>query len=286
MSNALRNSIILTILLILMLSGFLLVHRRYNKQAGILEAQNKKTEATIADLDEQISKRDSLMAAYEIMLEMQSQQSKILVGSDSANQSYQYLLRVLKWMGKYIPFNFALTDASKKQAAYNEYVISGRTHYSDLIKLTKHLEYERAVITIEDFSIGSDTVAASDTVSFSMVFRTHFQEGGPELESITNKDFNSPWLGYQLFNIRIYDSIPEREIDPRLVNISDATLIGLGDGKAFLRDKQGIIHILSPGSKVAYGYLREVDMPNGRAVFKLNLHGLEETHFLQVRNLP
>ena len=52
MSNALRNSIILTILLILMLSGFLLVHRRYNKQAGILEAQNKKTEATIADLDE------------------------------------------------------------------------------------------------------------------------------------------------------------------------------------------------------------------------------------------
>lgn len=284
MSNALRNSIILTVLLIFMLTGFLFFHNRLDKKATLIETENKKTEATIAELDEQISKRDSLMAAYELQLEMQSQQSKILVGADSANLSYQYLLRILSWVGRNIPFNFALTEAAKKQTSYNEYVISGRTNYMDVLRFTKHLEHQRAVLTIEDLTIGSDTVAASDTVSFSMVFRTHFQEGGPQLDTITRKEFNNPYLGYQLFKSRIYENAPEREIDPRLVNISEANLIGLGDGKAFLRDKQGLIHILSPGSKVAWGYLREVDVANGRAIFKLNLHGLEETHFLQVRN--
>lgn len=284
MNNALRNSIVLTVLFVLMLTGFWFTDKRIDKEATQLETKNRETEAAIAELDEQISKRDSLMAAYELQLMMQSQQSKILVGSDSANLSYQYLLRILKWMGKYIPFNFALTDASKKEAAYNEYVISGRTNYMDVVKLTKQLEYQRAVLTVEDLSLSSDTIAASDTVSFSMVFRTHFQEGGPPIETLTSKGFSNPWLGYQLFRTRIYDNIPERSIDPRLVDIKEATLIGLGDGKAFLRNKQGIIHILSPGSKVAYGYLREVDMKNGRAVFKLDLYGLEETHFLQVRN--
>lgn len=283
MSNALRNSIILTVLLIFMLTGFLVFHKRLDNKATLIETDNKKMEASIAELDEQISKRDSLMAAYELQQEMQSQQSKILVGTDSANLSYQYLLRILSWMGRNIPFNFALTE-DKKQTAYNEYVISGRTNYLDVLHFTKHLEHQRAVLTIEDLTIGSDTAAASDTVSFSMVFRTHFQEGGPELGAINRKEFSNPYLGYQLFKTRIYDSLPDRDIDPRLVNISDASLIGLGDGKAFLRDKQGLIHILAPGSRVAYGYLREVDVANGRAIFKLNLHGLEETHFLQVRN--
>jgi len=286
MSNALRNTIILTVLFILMLTGFMLFHRRFAKQATQFEGQNTKTQAAITELDEQISKRDSLMAAYEMQLQMQSQQSKILVGGDSSNLSYQYLLRILKWMGRYIPFNFALTDAAKKEAAYNEYVISGRTNYMDVVKLAKHLEYQRAVLTIEDFTLTSDTAAASDTVSFSMVFRTHFQEGGPQIETLTPKDFPNPYLGYQLFKTRIYDSIPERDINPNRVNISEASLIGPGDGKAFLRDKQGLIHILSPGSKVAFGYLREVDVANGRAIFKLDLHGLEETHFLQVKNTP
>lgn len=286
MSNALRNSIILAVLFIFMLGFFLVIHNHLQKEAVLVEKENAKTSATIADLDLQISKKDSLIAAYELQLQLQSQQSKLLVGADAANLTYQYLLRILGWMGRYIPFNFALADDNKKQTSYNEYIISGRTNYFDVVHLVKQLEYQRALLTLEDFTIGGDATAASDTVNFSIVFRTHFQEGGPEMASLTRKSFGYPYLGYQLFKPRIYDKTPDRSVDPNLVNISNAVLIGIGDGKAFLRDKQNLIHILSVGDKVAYGYLHEVDLANGRAVFKLDLHGLEETHFLQVISKP
>jgi hypothetical protein len=286
MSNALRNSIILLVIFIFMLSGFLVVHNRLSKNALLIETENKKTSDTIAELEKQISKKDSLIAAYELQLELQSQQSKILVAQDSANLTYQYLLRVLGWMGRYLPFNFSITEGAKKAAAYNEYVISGRTNYMDVVNFAKQLEYQRAVLTIEDFTIGADAMAASDTVNFSMIFRTHFQEGGPQLETLTRKTFPGPYQGYYLFKSRIYESVPERDIDPNLVNISNAVLIGIGEGKAFLRDKQNLIHILSVGDKVAYGYLSAVDLKYGRAVFKLNLYGLEETHFLLTTPKP
>lgn len=284
MRNATRNTIILIVLYFVLFAGFWAVSRNLKKKVKELHSKNTKIAAAIATLDVQIEKRDSLMMAYELQLMMQSQQSKILAGTDSSNLTYQYLLKTLRWMGHFIPFNFAISGETKTQTSYNEYVISGRTQYNNLLKLTKQLEYQRAVITIEDYTIGMDATAASDTVNFSMVLRTHFQDGGPSLDTITKKDFPEPYQRYNLFKSRIYDSSLAPEADPSLPDIKQSKLIGLSDGKAFLRDSRGLIHILSPGSRVAHGFLSEIDLEHGMAAFKLVLSGLQETHYLKAND--
>ncbi|MDP2172206.1 MAG: hypothetical protein Q8M98_00335 [Candidatus Cloacimonadaceae bacterium] len=285
MSNSLRNSIALFVLLLILLAITLTVHRRLEKKSGELVAENNKTAASIAVLLEQISKIDSLKAEYEMQKLLQAQQSKLIVGADSSSSTYQYLLRILGWIKRRIPFDFAMSEA-KKDTAYREYVINGRTDYINLLRLTKQLEYQRAVITIEDLSIGMDTIVNSDTVAFSMILRTHFQEGGPEMETITKKILTQSYSGYQLFKSRIYETIPPGEISPSLVEIGKATLIGIAGEKAFLRDGQGIIRILSLGDRVAYGYLFGIDMEAGKAIFKLNPYGLDETHILETKKRP
>lgn len=280
MSNSLRNSIALFILLLIMLSVILAAHNRLAGKTEVLEAENKKTAASIAVLEEQISKIDSLKAEYEMQKMLQAQQSKIIVGKDSSSSTYQYLLRILGWMKHRIPFDFAMSE-SKKDTAYREYIVSGRTHYMDLLNITKQIEYQRSVITIEDLSIGIDNTASSDTVAFSMMLRTHFQEGGPEMQDLTQKDVPKPYQGYSLFKSRIYENPPDIEISPDLVEIKSATLIGIAGEKVFVRDSSGIIRILSLGDRVAHGRLFGIDPEKGRVIFKLNIYGLDETHILE-----
>lgn len=281
MSNTLRNTIILFVLLIIMITSIVLIRNNLNKKTAILDKQNKDTAQKIAVLEEQISKIDSLKAEYEYQKLLYAQQSKLIVGADTPNKSYQYLLQVLGWMKSYIPFDFAVTDAQKKDASYNEYVISGRTHYHDVVRLTKHLEYQRAVLTIEELSIGADAIPNSDSVSFSMIFRTHYQPDGPDLNSLEKKKIESPYLGYYLFKPRYYEALPNIQIDPNLPNIDTSKLIGVTATKVFLKDPQGVIRILGLGDKVAWGYLFGIDLSAGRAIFKLNRYGIDETHSLQ-----
>lgn len=285
MNNALRNTIILSVLAILLITGFWASQRKLSKKHTALQTENAKIDSLIITLEEQIAKKDSLLLAYEVHLFMQSQQSKILVGYDTSNTSYMYLLGVLGWMKSNMPFNFARVENAKKQTNYNEYVINGRSNYTNLLRLTKHLEYQRAVLTIEDLTISSGGEAVSDSVNFSMVFRTHFQDGGPELATLREKEVSPPYVGYQLFRPRIYEQWYEYMFDPNLLDLSRSALIGLSTGKAFVRDHHGIIHILAPDSKVANGYLKMIDINNSMAIFSINTHGFEETHVLQL-NMP
>ena len=280
MRNTQRNTLVLGIFLalLLILGGTQL--QRITKDTASLKSKNKDSRAKIAVLEYQISKIDSLRFQYELQQELLAQQSKAIIASDSPTVTYEYLLQILNWMGRQVQFDFAISDAATNTTGWHAYVISGRTNYSDLILLTNNLEHQRAVLTIEELSIGADGVAASDSVSFSMVFRTHFQEGGIEAESLTPKEIPKIYTGYKSFRSRIYETPPELEYDPQLVAIDTSTLIAIANNRIFMRDSQRIIRILAIGDKVRDGYLYMIDNQNGKAVFKVNLHGIPENQTL------
>lgn len=280
MRNTQRNTLVLGILLtfLLIIGGSQL--QRLNKKTGLLKTKNKDSEAKIRALEYQLSKIDSLRYQYAMQQELLAQQSKIIISSDTPTITYEYLLTLLKWMGRPVQFDFAMSEAKKQEAVWHEYVISGRTNYRDLIYLTNNLEHQRAVLTIEELSIGADGIAASDSVSFSMVLRTHFQEGGSEAAALTKKEIPKVYTGYMAFKSRIYETAPPVEYDPALVAIDSSTLIAITENRIFLRDDQKIIRILAVGDKVRDGYLYAIDIRNGKAVFKINLHGIPENQTL------
>jgi len=188
-------------------------------------------------------------------------------------------------MGKDMIYDFALADKGKSEGNFNNYVISGRSSYMNVANFTRYLEHQRALITLEELSIGSDGVANSDTVSFSMVLRTHYAEGGLGLHELRPKAVKAELANYQLFRSRIWETVhfeEEEEEDPRLIDIDSSNLIGVAEGRIFLRDSQGVIRILNIRDRVKGGYLYSIDVREGRAVFRVDKYGLPESQILHL----
>lgn len=277
MTNTRRNTIVLSALLVLLAAGSYSLFRNLNKKTTALIAVNKDTEKKISVLENQISNIDSLRWEYETRKAMTAEQSKILLASDNPTTTYRYLLRMLGWMDRNVIFDFAMSDKGKKETTWNEYVVSGRSNYRDVVEFTKNIEYQRAVITIEELAIGSDGAANSDTVSFSLVLRTHVNEGGLDISEIKPKDKLPSGYFYQLFKSRVFDTpLTDEDIDPNLVRVEQCSLIGIGENQVFLRDDQGVIKILNLKEKVAFGYLDLIDAKQGKVVFKLFKYGVPE----------
>lgn len=283
MTNAGRNSIVLSSLLVMIVSVAVFLLQSTSKRVAVMDSENKASATKLAKLENMASNIDSLMLEYEVRKAMAVEQSKVILAEDNPTITYQYLLRVLNWLGRDILYDFALSPppAEGEQTA-NNYVISGRTNYMDLANFTRQLEHQRALLTLEEFSIGSDGVANSDTVSFSMVLRSHFSEGGLSLHEIKRKEVKAELASYQLFRSRIWDTIQydEDTEDPRLLNIDTSRLIGVAVGRVFLRDSQGVIRILNLRDKVWGGYLYGIDVREGKAIFKVDKFGLPENQTL------
>ena len=283
MTNTRRNTIVLSALFVMLAAGAFSLYRNINNKVEELRAENKKTAQKIAVLETQISNIDSLKYEYELRKAMVAEQSKVVLATDSPTITYQYLLKLVSWMGRSMIFDFAASDKGKKETSWNEYVVSGRCNYRDVYNLTKNVEHQRAVITLEDLAIGTDGVANSDSVSFSMVIRTHFQDGGVDLAQLKPKTMPNLNSFYQLFKSRIYEKLPEYiEPDPTLVSIDQCQLIGIADNRIFLRDTQGVIRILTIRDKVAWGYLYAIDAIKGKATFIVDKYGTPEEQSLYI----
>ena len=151
----------------------------------------------------------------------------------------------------------------------------------DLVHFTRLLEYQRALLTIEDLTLSAESVAHSDTVSFSMIFRTHFEEDGVPAGQISYKSMTRGVSSYSLFRPKYTETMPEmEERDPRLVDIDTARLIAISEDRAFVRDNRGLIRILSLRDRVLWGYLHKIDHREGAAVFRVNKYGFEENQIL------
>ncbi len=283
MTNTRRNTIVLSSLLLFVVVFTLIQIRSNNKKKDEVEKLNSLLLGQIAVLDNQISNIDSLKREYTLQQELIAQQSKLLINQDNPTITYRYLLQLLNWMRRDIIFDFSQTSTSKSGQDFNEYLISGKTHFANLVALVNNMEHQRALLTVEELSIGNDNIADSDTVSFSMVFRTHYKPGGADPSTIQPKQITSVAASHMLFKSRIFEQARTQEEGSRLVNLDNVTLIGLSEDRVFLRDTQGIIRILSVGNRVNHGYLKAIDVSEEKAVFIIDLYGITEEKTLFIR---
>ncbi len=276
MTNTRRNTIVLSsLLLIVIISTFYQTKSIKGKQTEI-DKKNSLLMGQVAVLENQISNIDSLKREYLLQQELLAQQSKLLWNTDSPTITYNYLLKLLSWMQRDVIFDFATSTATEKSETYNQYVLSGRTHFAALLLLVNNIEHQRALLTVEELSIGNDNIANSDSISFSMIIRSHYKQGGAEPGSVTPKQFSLVSPSNMLFRVRVSDSPKPMMDDPRLINVDAVTLIGLSSDRAFFRDSQGIIKILSIGDRVNYGYLSYINQTEAKAVFRIDQYGIPE----------
>nr|MDK2851609.1 hypothetical protein [Candidatus Cloacimonadota bacterium] len=278
MTNSSRNTLVLASLLVFTgIVSFGILNRAGQKlQQKQQETQEIQTQ--IDDFSAMVANREALEKEYQKQMAMASQQSKVILQTDNSAISYDYLLQILKWLNKDLIYDFALSDQTNE---YNEYVISGRSHYMDIVHFVRLLEYQRALLTIEDLTLTADSAAHSDTVSFSMIFRTHYEDDGVPISELGYKSIPRSVASYSLFRPKYTETLPEMSSqDPRLVDIDNSTLIALSEDRAFVRDSRGLIRILTLHDEVLWGYLYKIDHREGAAIFKVNKYGFEENQIL------
>ncbi|MEN6444665.1 MAG: hypothetical protein ABFC98_01310 [Candidatus Cloacimonas sp.] len=284
MTNTARNTLVLASLLIV--TGAITYAINNSRQSKLNEqkAKNKDLTHQIANIKSMMENREELERERNMQIALASQRSKAIIDVDTPTITYDYLLRILQWMDKDIIYDFAISGKGDNKegtsGTFNEYVLSGKSNYLDFVDFTRNLEYQRALITIEDISLAG--TANNDTIDFSVVFRTHYQQGGVPISELTAKKIEKYVAAYQLFKPRIHENIPDYDIDTRLTDIDNSTLIAITENKAFIRDNKGIIRIFSPGDRVLWGYLYQIDAKEGRAIFKVNKYGYEEDQVLTI----
>ncbi|GAB1367209.1 hypothetical protein MASR1M36_20800 [Candidatus Cloacimonadaceae bacterium] len=285
MTNTSRNSLVLLALLVAITAGSYMGVRKIANNASKLVRENKRTTQMISVLDSEMSNIDSLRWEYDAWQAMKSEQKKVLLSSDNPTTTYRYLLRMLSWMQRNIYFNFALTDDKADSTRWNEYILSGRADYRDVFEFAKNLEYQRAILTLEEIALGSDGVANNDSVSFSFVVRTHFSENGVGIDEIKPVPDVPTGIYNKSFKSRVFDTPMEYEdLDPSLARVHQCSLIGITRDQVFLKDSQGVIKILGLKGKVAFGYLDTIDFKANKAVFKLFQYGIPEEYSLYLIN--
>jgi hypothetical protein len=278
MTNSSRNTLVLASLLIL--SGIVSfgVLRKAGQNLQQKEQETQEIQAQVNDFSAMVANREALEEEYQKQMAMASQQSKVILKTDNSAISYDYLLQILRWLNTDLIYDFALSNQAND---YNEYVISGRSHYMDIVHFTRLLEYQRALLTIEDLTLTAESVAHSDTVSFSMIFRTHYEEDGIPISDLSYKSIPRSVTSYSLFRPKYTETMPEMIAqDTRLVDIDNSRLIAISEDRAFVRDSRGLIRILSLQDEVLWGYLYRIDHREGAAIFRVNKYGFEENQIL------
>ncbi len=279
MTNSSRNTLVLAVLLLLSGLISLGMMRRSTQWLEYRKGENQIVQDQINDFRALVASREDLEYEYQKQMAMVSQQSKVVMDHDDSAVTYDYLLKILRWLDRDLIYDFSL--ANQEPGVYNEYVISGRSNYMDLVHFTRLLEYQRAVLILEDITISSESVAHSDTVGFSMIFRTHYHDNGVPVSEISYKSQTRNVSSYSLFKAKYSESLPELDDQSqRYVNIDNCTLIAISEDRAFLRDNSGLIRILSIQDRVLWGYLHKIDKREGAAIFKVNKYGFEENQIL------
>ncbi len=283
MTNTQRNTTVLAVLLSIVVATGTVVVQRLNKLQANVKSQNTKLSAEIFKYDKLILMKPRLEKDFTELRLMLANQSKVIAHNDTPAATYRYLLNLMEWADIDIPFDFSMSKTEGTATLWNEYIISGKYDYRDFALFISNLEYQRALLTLQDVTIAQESLNPSDSVAFSIIFRTHYASDGTPLETITSKAMTKHVPRLATFKPRIYDGNVDTSEEFGLLRLETCKVMGITESRVFLRDSKGIIHILAVGSPVAYGRLAYIDQNLDKAVFKINQYGVDEEKTLYLR---
>jgi hypothetical protein len=286
MPYAIRNSLILTVLLIFVIVFTVLHNSRITKEKEQLELtynslleQLKNLKLTNPDYDD----IDRITQEYEVLKLNDLRYGKIIPNVNNPTLSYLYLLNISDKFAPEIDFQFAFVNRSSiNNINFNTYQITGTANIFSLYKFIYHLERNIILYTIERISISEEIVedeliegkTVPNMVSFTISFKAYFNKDLPQtIENSNLRNLKPQYLVYNPFYRRIHEPRvdPEEEL---YINVDYINLIGMTPDKIFIRTTNEEIVTLTPGEKVAYGYLDKIDWNEQAAIFKINKTGV------------
>ena len=279
MNYALRNTFILSVLLILVILGFLIGNTssvKKVKEIKIAYESNKKKLDDLKTANPDMKDHDLFIKSLSDLEKRVKIESKIIPQKSNPTITYKYLLDICDNFCLDIKFDFIYKKLSRiEDINFYTYTITGNAPVRSFYSFIYQIESQYMLYIIESIKIDEDIKDAISTgnVNFTIVLNAYFEESASEFGEIPFRKLKYKNIKYDPFYSRIHGPLPD-EREKEFLDINSSAIIGLTPDKVFMKDRIGRIHILELGDKVAYGTLKSINWEEQYAAFQLNEIGI------------
>jgi len=282
MSYAIRNSLILLLVLFLILgSGYMFIHFYQLPQIEQLE---KTVDASQSEYDNKRQVADGLPELeqrYESSKSFIENYDKTLFRTNNPDQVYRFL-SILSATNP-IEFDYIFNDSTRTDR-YGIVVsqISGRGSYPAVLNFLTRIENSEPVQKIENLVISPvNQVDEYNFVTFTMRLASYYDRrayfAGRHTPGISDQ---VQFTNHNPFFPLIRNVEPNTE---ELIDVENSQIVGIGNGIVYLLDQNGVLKTIRERDRVYLGRLESININQGSATFRLNKGGIVESVSLEVK---
>ncbi|MDP8219987.1 MAG: hypothetical protein P9X26_01460 [Candidatus Stygibacter frigidus] len=277
MNNALRITLIVFALLILVLVAGTWYKNQNQKKVAIINQQIVDLDGKIKKIQEEYAQSIELRKELERVKAEVDKFDKSIIRYDSPPVTYQYLLNILDMMKDNMIFNFNYAGQKQSEGMLlNSYLIKGTAGLNDVYQLVSHLEKQKSIYYVYNLAITAPEITATDTINYSFMLDSISESAVPQKVDMELKKIDINRKVDRLFTCELLEERlnAEKAIRMRnegLMDLSSLSLIAIRGDEAIFSDSQGILHVLVSGDTIMNGILTEVNEESGIVKFNMNL---------------
>ncbi|MCX7834879.1 MAG: hypothetical protein N2450_02260 [bacterium] len=283
MSYALRNTIILTVLVILVnsIGWFFIVIPTRKEKIKIQSQLSVLTQKLIADAN---LANDIVLMEKEIKTVEKRwlTRKKILPIDENSRITYSFINRMVDTLDNPFPFDFDFNgEKDTLGVTSRKYSFRADVPYASLDEFIFTIERHKRLLVIPDFQLDFKPPVEGEpyneykvTVHAKMVAYSA-ASGSNEIPDDLPEYHVTPW---NPFRPLVVEKLPKNE--EGLLEVDGAKLIAILKNKAYIQDKNNVLTVLEEGDPVYLGFLTTIDPVLAKVKFTLNYGG-----FIRIREL-
>ena len=289
MRYAVRNTVILGVLWLLVIVAGVLYERHRDKELVRLRQRERQVTAKLEEVTGYLAIYEGVEKTLRQLRARWEGRPRVLMGQDDPARTFGYLNDILEAPEAFVTFDFAfLGRVDSTQYSQNSYALTGDGNFRDLVNFVWYIEHGQPFYAVASLSVRGGAGARTpeeeydgDRVEFDMTLRSYFSPNGHARDTLFVLDLPPPAPTFNPFSPLITDELPPNKRG--LFEVEGARLRGVGYRKAFLVDKAGKLHVLREGDPVFLGVLSRVDQAQNRVEFLLDKGGITEKAVLEVQ---
>jgi len=291
MPYAIRNSIILTVLIVLFTgAGGGYIYFVQTKKIESIEKERKQIREQLGDVRDLYNRLASAQERVNNLNEGWGHRPKTLPSLEVASRTNQYINEILA-QGSDLDLNvFTQEKVEQDGCGYLRYHVAGQGSFEDFAKFVQYLEMGPRLMKLRNVDIREIHTLDDKlgilvhTVQFDADLLAFYSEQTPFADSVyipTIAEMAVPSIAYNPFRSLINPEIPPNVYD--LPDVEKSTLLAVMKGRAFISDQHNQLVMLTEGDEIYLGYVSRI-MPERRQVlFLLNKGGIIERFVLTLR---
>lgn len=289
MPYALRNSIVLIVLLVLVIGIGLYIW-------GVRQpSQIAEKETRIAELDKEIARIPILLNDYNRMVVALDDQkvrwegrTKDIPRVDVTAETYDYFNRSIDRSGGFVKLDMIYGGrVEQNRYGYNTYILRGEAPFNVFYNFLWYLENGRRLYRLQEVNLrGVETRDAESEmpqllVTFDMQLRGYYTSVAELFTSTARNAVRPNDVRYSPFQPLILSDIPPNVRG--LIESERSELRAVLPDRAILVDPEGEVHTIRVGDEVYLGYVTKIVPEKSMVEFMLNKGGITESFNLYIR---